>query len=182
MITSENELNFYKLISYIPLTKKYLYKFISSTNYEEDGDYITTEMTFGVYNYKYNKDLAQNYLSNVHVYDQTWIDSLAHNTNITIKLHFKNITDAQITSSNINNILKDVINKMNCILFDDIVIYEKIKDGHNLEFFITKKLYSPIVFKYNNLLFAENDKIAKPYKTIVQKNGNVAEFTSAISN
>jgi len=73
---------------------------------------------------------------------------------------------------------------MNCILFDDIVIYEKFKTDHVLEFFINNRIYNPITFRYNKLLFSENDKIAKPYTTIISKQDStvITTFDTAITN
>jgi len=71
MITSDNELAFYYNIGYTPLTKKYFYKFNSVSNYNEVDDYITMDVILDVYDYVYDKKLAKNYLSNVHIYDET---------------------------------------------------------------------------------------------------------------
>lgn len=181
MITSDEELEFYKMIGFIPLTKKYFYKYNSFSNYQQIDDYVTIDLLIDVHDYIYSKQLVKNYLSNVHIYNSSQIDTLPFNSTIQIKVHFKKLN---IDATTLPTIISDLIIKMNCVLFDDIIIYEKLKTNQSLNFFIYTNIYSPITFKYNNLLYSENDKISIPYKTSVLKNDSTEyiEFDTIFTN
>lgn len=177
MITSEDEFLFYQLIGYVPLTKKYFYKLNGFSNYLSENNQVSIQIKIDVFNYKYDYQLSKNFLSNFQNYDDMQIDSLLLNSSIDIVLNLYNIKDV---NTNVESFINILIDKMNCVLFDDIIIYEKLKTEHSLEFFISNSLYNPITFKYNNLCFSENDIFALPYKTIVNKtdNTNVLEIFS----
>lgn len=181
-IDENYELEAYKNISYIPLTKKYFYKFKNLSDFTTIDNYNTVTVTIEIFEYLYTSTMLKNYFSNIHIYDNEQTNSLSYISDITITFNFSHIVDTIITNETIESVIIDLITKMNCILFDDEIIYEKLKTNYNLDFYILKKIYGPITFKYNNLLFSENDKINKLYLTQIQTNKQTTNIINGICN
>ena len=128
--------------------------------------------------------MVSNFTSNNYAYDSNYINTLSLNSLVNINLDLKGVSNISTDLTNISTVISEIISKMNCVLFDDIFIYEKIKSSDKmLTLYIYKNLYNPITFKFNNYIKSEDDIIANSYKTYIKPDSTtVVEFDSILTN
>jgi hypothetical protein len=155
-ITSVDEFNLYSKISNIPLTKKYFYKLNSIINdITTTENYYSIKITLDLYDLLYNDILFNSFLTNEYLDNTSYINSLNINTsNYIIDILFKKIqfTDyTDFTNYLTTEFAIDFINHLNCILFDDYIIYNNLNNIINeLTFIVDRKCNNSFTIKMDN--------------------------------
>lgn len=135
-ITSSEEFEFYKDLDYIPLTKKYYYTLNSINAITDNTTYYTINVTLDVYNLLYDNYLKNTLYSNIYLENSSYINKLQYNTSINLNIifdsnYFYSYNDCTIFV-NSNDFSTKLSGHLNCILFNDIVVYFKIKNNISL--------------------------------------------------
>ena len=139
-------------------------------------------MILEVYNLKYTPWLISHFTSNDYSQEPVYIDTLEIDSTVLVNVKLNNIADINIDQTNSDFVVDEIIKKMNCILFNDNIIYETITHNTSIYFYITKKLFNPITFKLLNTLSSEDDILPLRYKTRLVDDTSVINIDNIITN
>jgi hypothetical protein len=134
-ITDDVELSFYiDKLNYIPLTKKYYYNNIVINNIVDDATTYVLNISMDINKLLYTSELSHLYFHNKYLYNINYISTLPFVTTLNFNFIISHgIYDSinDITTTEFSNDIKE---KLNCVLFNDFIIYDVITNNKTLAF------------------------------------------------
>lgn len=178
-ITSEDEFNLFLDLDGVPLTKKYYYTLNSTNNIEHlNNNKFKIEVSINVYDLIYNNFFKHNLFSNNYLISQSYLNSLSLNSIVNINLIFNDKEFTDIINfeeyTNSSDFTNDFLGHLNCVLFDDIIIWAIINNNIDLTIVTEIGFGNKFIFQLNEIdFFLEGDLDSFAFKITNDIDGTI---------
>lgn len=177
-VTSEEELNLFYELDGVPLTKKYYYTLVNKTVTGLTDNTQKVEVDINVYDLIYDAYLVSSILTNGYLNSESYLNALTLNTTVKLNIifseyDFNNIVELT-TYVNSDEFSVNLLGHMNCVLFDDIIVYDIINNSTIVDILTNIEFTNKFIFCINNVdYFIEGELDGYSYQLLNHKDATI---------